>query len=505
MRLNLKIGLLTLVAAIGLAACSESYPGMLYDDSGSKAKNEEGLDSTTLVPLYVYVNKQSFFSVTATPGNGRAPGDTRGIGPFQPITTSTDAAGNPIVYTEEDSIRYYQTNFRIFAFRDGKYATTGSAYPATLADDPDMTWTLLAEDGGGHRDEEKLNCLVDGYSYYSGIHSHLDNKSGLAITSKSPLFYGTYQDVGYNFFAYAIDDLDDTAESVHRTRDSIYYDVVLDGTQDVMCGKAPKLTAEVLDDRYSQVNLTPAERNRVLNIGNYSTYAAHRNIDPYVDVFHQLTQLKFRAYAGDETSDSTTIDTIYVEAPNRGKLIVAHRDPSRVGLYLNSAMGRYYLHEKPEIVDSLQPDSTTKRMLSNCVMMPPGKYRVEWKDSYWIDKAAKKAIPIFDRDPLDLGTGMMLPQSSEFVITICSTCKDAYGNDQKMKSHYRITAASLGEKPENWDEETQQYVFKRARIYTINLAVYGLQEIKVIANIEGWQEGGVIYIDPDEAESILIE
>ena len=173
MRLNLKIGLLTLVAAIGLAACSESYPGMLYDDSGSKAKNEEGLDSTTLVPLYVYVNKQSFFSVTATPGNGRAPGDTRGIGPFQPITTSTDAAGNPIVYTEEDSIRYYQTNFRIFAFRDGKYATTGSAYPATLADDPDMTWTLLAEDGGGHRDEEKLNCLVDGYSYYSGIHSLL--------------------------------------------------------------------------------------------------------------------------------------------------------------------------------------------------------------------------------------------------------------------------------------------------------------------------------------------
>ena len=70
MRLNLKIGLLTLVAAVGLAACSESYPGMLYDDSGSKAKNEEGLDSTSLVPLYVYVNKQSFFSVTATPGNG---------------------------------------------------------------------------------------------------------------------------------------------------------------------------------------------------------------------------------------------------------------------------------------------------------------------------------------------------------------------------------------------------------------------------------------------------
>ena len=499
MRLNLKIGLLTLVAAVGLAACSESYPGMLYDDSGSKAKNEEGLDSTSLVPLYVYVNKQSFFSVTATPGNGRAPGDTRGIGPFQPITSTTDGAGNPVVYTEEDSIRYFQTNFRIFSFRDGKYATTGSAYPAALADDPDMTWTLLAEDGSGRRDEEKLNCLVDGYSYYSGIHSHLDNKSGLAVVSRAPLYYGTYQDVGYNFFAYVIDDLEASATTVHRTRDSIYYDVVLNGTQDVMCGKAPKLTAEVLDERYSQVKLSDAERNRILNIGNYSTYAAHRNIDPYVDVYHQLTQLKFRAYAGEEGVDSTTIDSIYVEAPNTGKLIVAHRDPSRVGLYLNSTNGRYYLHEKPEIVDSVQSDSTTtKRMLRNCAIMQPGAHRVQWKDSYWIDKAAGKAVPIFERDPLDLGTGMMLPQSPEFVITICSTFKDANGNTQPMKSHYRVTAASLGEKPENWDEATQQYVFKRARVYTINLAVYGLQPIEVIANIESWKSGGEIYVEPEE-------
>jgi hypothetical protein len=93
---------------------------------------------------------------------------------------------------------------------------------------------------------------------------------------------------------------------------------------------------------------------------------------------------------------------------------------------------------------------------------------------------------------------MMLPQSPEFVITICSSFRDATGELKNMRSHYRITAASLGEKPENWDEETQQYVFKRARIYTINLAVYGLQEIKIIANIEGWAEGGEIYIDPDE-------
>jgi hypothetical protein len=276
---------------------------------------------------------------------------------------------------------------------------------------------------------------------------------------------------------------------------------VLDGTQDIMCGKAPKLTAELLDDRYSQVELTAAERNRILNIGNYRTYAAHRKIDPYVDVYHQLTQLKFRAYAGDETADSVTIDSIYVEAPTTGKLIVAHRDPSRVGLYLDSTNGRYYLHEKPEIVDSLQSDSTTtRRMLRNSVILQPGLHNVEWKEKYWVNKAVGTAIPIFERDPLNLGTSMMLPQSSEFVITICSTYTDATGGSHVMKSHYRVTAASLGENPDNWDEATQQYVFKRARYYTINLAVYGLQPIQVIANIEGWKEGEEIIIGPDDAD-----
>ena len=500
MQLNLKTGLLTLIAAISLVACSESYPGLIYDEPGNKVVNEEGLDSATLVPLYVYVNKQSFFTATATPSNGMAPIGTRGIGPFQPITSPTDEAGNPIIYTAEDTIRYYQTNFRIFAFRDGKYATIGSAYPAELANEPNMTWTRLAEDASGHRDEDKLNCLVDGYSFYEGLSSHLDDKSGLITEVKAPLFYGTYQDVGYNFFAYVSDDLETSANTVHRTQDSIYYnDITIDGTQDVMCGYAPKLTDEVLRDRYSQVVLTDAERNRILNIGNYSTYAAHRNIDPYVDIYHQLTRLQFRIFPGDETATATTVDSIYIDAPNTGRLIVAHRDPSRVGLYMNNKVGRYYLHEKPEIVDSVIAGSTvTKRMLRNCNILTAGKYRVEWKEKYWQNKAENVKVPVFERDYIDLGGSIMLPQSSEFVITICSTFTTPEGEEKKAVSHYRVTAESLGEIPENWDETTQQYVFKRARYYTINLVVYGLQPIQVAANIESWQAGGDIYIDPDD-------
>ena len=42
MRMNLKTGFLTLVATISLVACSESYPGLIYDEPGNKVVNEEG-------------------------------------------------------------------------------------------------------------------------------------------------------------------------------------------------------------------------------------------------------------------------------------------------------------------------------------------------------------------------------------------------------------------------------------------------------------------------------
>ena len=240
MKMNLKTGLIAVALAIGLGACSESYPGMYYETENGLI-NGESPDSSTLVPLYVYVNRQSFFSVSSI----RKSTGMRGMGAFDPITITKDKEGNPIEYTHQDSVRYFNTVFHIFAFRDGKYTSTGSSYPGELANDPNMTWTLMAE-SGGTRDESKMNCLVDGLNYYAGMPSYLDEKTGLYPTDKTPLYYGSYQDVGYNFFAYHIDDFPSTSATVHREKDSIYYDLVVDGTQDIMCGYAPRLTEEVL-------------------------------------------------------------------------------------------------------------------------------------------------------------------------------------------------------------------------------------------------------------------
>jgi len=481
MKLKIKTGLFAIAVAIGLGACSESYPGMYYETENPLI-NGETPDSSTLVPLYVYVNKQSFFSVSSVRNSGM-----RGIGAFNPITATKDKDGNPIQLTHKDSVLYYNTVFHIFSFRDGKYSSTGASYSGEIANEPNMTWTLMAS-SGGTKDESKMNCLVDGYDYNAGMPTYLDEKTGLFPTDKTPLYYGSYQDVGYNFFAYNIDDI--STASCHRDRDSIYYDLEIDGTQDVMCGFAPRLTEEVLNERYSELTMTDSERQRVLNIGNYSTYAAHRNIDPYVDVYHEMSRLLFRAYPGDTTANYVTVDSIYVTCPASGKLVVAHKDPTRVGFYVNpDREKRLYLHENPELEEVTLEDGTIEERLKPCELIDSGYYHVEWKKGY-------ANTTLNQREYVDIGGSIILPSRQEYVITIVAT-QNREGEIKRIVSTYRVAAP---EKEENRDADGN-YVFKTGRYYTINLVVYGLQPIKVFANIEGWQEGETIIVDPDDAET----
>lgn len=108
------------------------------------------------------------------------------------------------------------------------------------------------------------------------------------------------------------------------------FDIEIDGTQDVMCGMAPKLT-EVLDANEAFGKLTETEKSKIRNIGNYSTYAAHRNINPMVDLKHKLTRLKFKAYAGDQKACDIEIKYIKVKSKTRLKLTAATYNDKETG------------------------------------------------------------------------------------------------------------------------------------------------------------------------------
>ena len=539
MKRTIQTGLLTLMAVMLCWACSsESYPGLEYENPNEIFNGETPADSIGL-PIHVYVNEQSAFSLSANPAS-RYNDMTRGIGPFQTLQDE-DAAK----WTEEEKelmkMKQDTTTFYIFAFRDRKAKQVYADDPNTqrLLDYPNLhDWYQKAGTDGytnipganipadvKGQDASRLDCLVDGYDYFKGMPSNVDSAQVLKmhVPEYAPLYWGEYQGVSYNFFAYSVGDVNrgkkdflksgvnnvDEVESIHwgiphRDADSIWYEnFAIDGSQDLMAGYAPLITPELLETRYKHIELTDGERKRIVNDGNYTTFAAHRNIEPEIDMKHLLTRLRFRLLPGDSTSTYTTVDSIFATTPYKGNFVVAvnkYDDLHKIGFKPDpNVLGDLYLHEKPKVDEEghLMPADTLG-------IDSEGAHSVEWKSEYYIRNSAGEItgkIPLSERGkPVPLGDALLIPETEEILLSIKSTYNK---EDRRFKSRYLISAKDqCGEdvnNPKYYDAEQGKFLFKRGYIYDITLVVYGLQNIQVTANIEAWKDGGEIYIDPDQA------
>ncbi len=447
------------VAAVSVASCSDSYPGLEYSGNNSMIQNEEAYDKT---PIMVFINPQNFFSVTATRSGGTGP------------------------FTDLSNKKYENSTFYVFAFR-GTEEVSGplagkeidlskTRYFGATSDDPDASYCLVES--------------ADDYNYgfpakltkdYPGAFDFVRNEDGSEsvkgdLPGTGSLFYSaTYQEAGYNFFAYHIDNLDQTAKPSRKEKE-ISYELTIDGTQDIMCGYAPALTGAVLDGDNNISNMTKEERDKVLNIGLYSTFAAHRGVNPVVNLKHQFVQLKFKAYPGDEESDRITITGIDVEAPNRGKLVVANANP-HVASNEYDQIGYYPF---PESMTYISLKDEPKENGGECAEFTPLD-NLKWKPEY-------KGVSIKDRPEsgVDVGGSLMVPSPSsfdkiEYNIKLRFKQKRVDNNGEvddfggkEFEAMYPVSL-SAGE-------------FQSGKTYTISIMVYGLKPISVTANIDKWDE-----------------
>jgi hypothetical protein len=292
-----------------------------------------------------------------------------------------------------------------------------------------------------------------------------------------------------------------------------------------MCGYAPPLETAIWNfekDKKPNEKLTDSERSMLLNIGAYCTFAAHRGIDPVVNLHHLLSRVRFQALPGDESASNTTIDAIYVHCHNKGDFVVAHRDTTQVGFYPYADQeGDLFVHDKPKIVQDaagnkyLEPsvihdtsDKTAEELTTDDI------WRVSWDPSYWNYDAAGKPTSKKDLsqrgDPVVCGDDLMMPQSEAIDIYIKSTYKLGEPDERKFTSHYTISAEDLVKADprrerfyldEKYYQETgvKRYVFRPGFYYTVTLVVYGLSQIRVYANIDAWQEGDEdIHVGEDD-------
>ena len=120
------------------------------------------------------------------------------------------------------------------------------------------------------------------------------------------------------------------------------------------------------------------------------------------------------------------------------------------------------------------------------------RWRNEWKNLAWNQ-----------RDNIDVGGSLMLFPDSVYEVTLEYRQLLRNGRIQDLKAVYRLTAEQgAAANPSGYlrDEKTGRWMFRAGKYYTMNIAVYGLQPIIVVAEIDNWDSGGDIPIEPDDPD-----
>ena len=307
-----------LTAAVTLlltASYNVSYPDLDLPQGEPPTNDEDvNIDKTSIL---LYTSNPAYFSVVS---DTRGSVGTRGTGAFEPMET--------VAYNRE---KYLNAKFHIFAFRAYNDADPNGGQ-GVLTEEPSMSRYRYAEDASeGNKDEYNTSCLLDGPEYKLGMPFKFEPDQFIGtmnvLTKDYPedIYYSSrYQDVGYNFFGYFVDDLD--LSNYTREKDKITYDIEIDGYQDVLVGaaKTPLTEADFAEGGIYEkaARLTEEEKQKILNTpGNYSTFAAHRNVHPVVNMKHQLTMLKFFAYPGASSAKDVVMLTTQLAADTTSGVI----------------------------------------------------------------------------------------------------------------------------------------------------------------------------------------
>ena len=197
--------------------------------------------------------------------------------------------------------------------------------------------------------------------------------------------------------------------------------------------------------------------------------------------------MQFLAYPGDESADNVVIKGISVESRYRGRLTVAARNTDETGIEFDSDRRDLELREA-------SPDG-----VSPCPPLNSDGYVVSYDGSMaslpWDERARAEDRREPDRLPR-LG---VCPD-----IVLHSDCRRWRRQDRTARPEIALPAQGPGDVLLQRTRK-RAYIFRPGYVYSVKIVVYGLQEIKVSANIEGWEYGGDIVLDPMEDDGVLLE
>lgn len=307
-----------------------------------------------------------------------------------------------------------------------------------------------------------------------------NTKSGLATTADGTIAY--YPVSGsYDFWGYRVDDaavggtptvkiVDDNGDEVAADQATKrVVDIEIDGSQDIMAGKA-----------------TPSADD-VAKLGNYdenfySAYAARKGVQPNITFNHLLTRFTFEVRAGSKATagagasgntEAVRVKGISVESLTNGTLTVAYTGETKQAADLLTFTG-------DASALTLKQRATTAAS-NNDPLVDLVEVPLTWP-------AAGEATV---GDVISVGEALLVaPGKTEYPLTIALAQKvkknTADTDKTDMNLEQKATIKMDGVK-----------AFEPGKSYKVTITVYGLEEIEVTATLVPWADGGSIDIDDD--------
>lgn len=304
-----------------------------------------------------------------------------------------------------------------------------------------------------------------------------NTKSGLATTADGTIAY--YPVSGnYDFWGYRVDDAvagDPVVKLVNDAGDEVAadqatkraVDIKIDGSQDIMAGKAAPSTDEVA------------------KLGNYadnfySAYAARKGVQPNITFNHLLTRFTFEVRAGSKATaglpaggntDAVKVTGVSVDSKTTGTLTVAYTGETKAAADLLTFTG------DASALTLKQRDAALADNNAPLVALEPVSLT-------WTDDAATIG------DVIKVGEALLVaPGQTEYPLTI------ALSQDVLQKVGETKVTMPLEQKATIKMDGVK--AFEPGKSYKVTITVYGLEEIKVTATLVPWVDGGSIDIDDD--------
>ena len=324
----------------------------------------------------------------------------------------------------------------------------------------------------------------------SGIASELD-ENGVAQYK----YYPT-TNTAFDFWGYRLDDANDatgiedqegTDSKVavtsgqyvpYTSGDSLLIGFKIDGTQDIMAGKAVPTEEEI------------AKCGGENNI--YSAFAARREVQPNIKFEHLLSRLNFQVLDGKktETTDpdkAVKVTGITVKSKATGKLVIAYQGEATTFANVSDQL----------IVDK---DADAEK---DAALLKELKVK-QREDGAPLTKDLVDLTPVTPK----WNNGMaMATQVGEALLAIPA-------NEYKITINLEQKVQVKGDKlnPQEGDFEVKEYTynadlkntvnpekgFEPGYSYNVTITVYGLSEIVITTTLTPWKDGGNIEMNPED-------